>query len=66
MYQNFSEHSPAILHDFRMSFSQRGMSYTEPAYSNVVEEQGAEVHGVAFFMSKEAQAGLPDDIHIGP
>jgi hypothetical protein len=37
------------LHNFRLTFSVFGPSHVEPAYANIVEEEGSDVHGVAFW-----------------
>ncbi len=52
------EHTPAILKDFKMTFSLRGAHHTEPYYSGLTAQEGAEVHGVAFCMDMESAANL--------
>ena len=60
-YQQFFfglEHTPAILKDFKMTFSLRGVHHAEPYYSGMTAQEGAEVHGVAFCMNMESAANL--------
>ena len=44
--------------NFRLSFSVFGPSHVEPAYANIVEEEGSDVHGVAFCMTLDSVAKL--------
>ena len=37
------ENCPAILHNFRLSFSTRGLDYVEPGFAGLGREEGAEV-----------------------
>jgi gamma-glutamylcyclotransferase (GGCT)/AIG2-like uncharacterized protein YtfP len=60
----YSEHTPAILRGFRLSFDLHAMALVEPAFANVREEDGAEVHGVAFCMDAENVAKL-DSVERG-
>ena len=34
------EHSPAILHNFRLTFNTRGLDYVEPGYAGLGREEG--------------------------
>ena len=54
----FSEHTPAILKDYKMEFNLSGLHHAEPAYSGLAESPGSEVHGVAFKMSLESAENL--------
>ena len=54
----FTEHTPAILKDFKMTFSLKGMHHCEPYFSGLTAQEGAEVHGVAFRIDMEAAAQL--------
>ena len=54
LFITLSEHCPAILPDYRMAFSLKGMPYVEPSYANIQKAEGEEVHGVAFCMTKES------------
>ena len=54
----FSEHTPAILKDFKMEFNLSGVHHAEPAFSGLAESPGSEVHGVAFKMSLESAENL--------
>ena len=40
--------------DHKLGFSLNGLSYVEPAYANIEESEGSEIHGVAFKMNKES------------
>ncbi len=53
---NFSDtdHKPAILSGYRLSFSFPGYPLFEPAFGNVIEDANSEVHGVAFGMDKKS------------
>jgi len=48
------EHTPAILQNYKLSFTIKAMTYSEPAFASVREMEGEEVHGVAFLMDKES------------
>merc|ERR1712150_5696 len=48
------EHTPAILPNYKLSFSIKAMTYSEPAYASVRKMDGTEVHGVAFLMDEES------------
>ena len=48
-----SDHTPAILRDYQLIFDYIGLPKVEPSYANVREEEGGEVHGLAFGMDKE-------------
>ncbi len=48
-----SDHTPAILRDYQLIFDYIGLPKVEPSYANVREEEGEEVHGLAFGMDKE-------------
>ena len=37
------EHCPAILQNFRLTFSTRGLDYVEPGYAGLGKEEGSEV-----------------------
>ena len=49
-----AEHTPAILRNYCLAFNYPGYPLVEPAFANVKEERGAEVHGVACRLSREA------------
>ena len=53
----YIEHTAAILKDWQLSFMP-GIRLAEPGYANLAKSPGAEVHGVAFLMSKESQEEL--------
>jgi hypothetical protein len=44
-----SDHTAAILRNHRLSFSVIALAHVEPAFANIVEEEGSDVHGVAFW-----------------
>jgi len=48
------EHTPAVLPDYKLSFSIKAMTYSEPAFASVTKREGEEVHGVAFLMNEES------------
>ena len=48
-----SDHTPAILKNYRLSFNLRGGHHVEPAMANIIESPGSELHGVAFCVNKE-------------
>jgi len=52
------DHTPAILYNFKLTFSIKGMTYAEPAYASLKRKDGEEVHGVAFLMGPESLAEL--------
>ena len=54
----FSEHTPAILKDYKMEFNLSGVHHAKPAFSGLAESPGSEVHGVAFKMSLESAENL--------
>ncbi len=54
----FSEHTPAVLEGYRLSFDIYAMPWVEPAFANVCKESGKEVHGVAFKMTVAAMKQL--------
>lgn len=35
--------------NFRLSFSVFGPAHVEPAFANIIEQDGSDVHGVAFW-----------------
>ena len=37
------EHCPAILNNFRLTFSTRGLDYVEPGFAGLGKEEGSEV-----------------------
>ena len=37
------EHCPAILHNFRLTFSTSGLNFVEPGFAGLSREEGAEV-----------------------
>lgn len=47
-----------------MAFTLKGIPWVEPAFANVEEKVGAEVHGVAFCMSQESMEKL-DKVETG-
>ena len=53
-----TDHTPAILKDFRLDFISGGNEYVEPAYADVIECPGSEVHGTAILLDKEAEAKM--------
>jgi len=48
------EHTPAVLPDYKLAFTIKAMTYSEPAYASVKKMSGQEVHGVAFLMDEES------------
>lgn len=48
------EHTPAVLPDYKLAFTIKAMTYSEPAYASVMKMSGQEVHGVAFLMDEES------------
>ena len=52
------EHVPAVLRGFRMTFSFKGVKYVEPGFGGLTQEEGAEVHGIAFKMTNDSVAEL--------
>jgi len=48
------EYTPAILPNYKLSFTIKAMTYSEPAYASVMKQEGAEVHGVAFLMDVQS------------
>ena len=37
------EHCPAVLQNFRLTFSTRGLDYVEPGFAGLGKEEGSEV-----------------------
>ena len=48
-----TDSTPAILPNYSLAFNLRGMRLAEPSFANLRKEEGKEVHGVAFQMSRE-------------
>lgn len=48
------EHTPAILPNFKLCFTIKAMTYSEPAFASVRKVDGEEVHGVAFLMDAQS------------
>eukprot|EP00092_Neocalanus_flemingeri_P005505 GFUD01005935.1.p1 GENE.GFUD01005935.1~~GFUD01005935.1.p1 ORF type:complete len:314 (-),score=76.96 GFUD01005935.1:155-1051(-) len=48
------DHTPAILPNFKLCFTIKAMTYSEPAYASVRKVEEEEVHGVAFMMDAES------------
>lgn len=46
------EHTPAILNGFQLAFIVRGMDLVEPGFAGLTLQDGAEVHGLAYRVSK--------------
>ena len=59
-----TEHTPAVLSDYQLKFSLRGIPYAEPSFANVEPSPGSEVHGVGFCMTKTSMLKL-DSIERG-
>jgi len=52
------ESAPAILKDFRIEFSYKGYPRVEPAYGDLWESPGSEVHGLASYLDKKSAKNL--------
>ena len=51
----FSDSSPAILRDWRLSFGQEGFALLEPCYADLEKAEGEECHGVAVRITKKGK-----------
>lgn len=52
------DHCRAVLKDWRMGFTLKGMPCVEPSWANATRSPGAELHGVAFKISLSDAAKL--------
>ena len=53
-----SEHTAAILKNYRMSFNIHAVPFVEPAFAGLEAKEGCEVHGVAFLIKKSEMEAL--------
>ena len=44
------EHGPAVLHNFRLTFSTKGLDFVEPGFAGLGKEEGAEVRFCETFL----------------
>ena len=48
------DHTPAVLEGYRLAFNMPGIPLVEPGFAGLEEEEGEDVHGIAFRLGGEA------------
>ena len=62
---NILEYTPAVLKDYKMAFNKKAFALVEPAYSGIEYEKGAEIHGLAYKITKQDMELLERSEGIG-